>query len=201
MTARPQLAEGRTYVSPEEGPSGQQEPQAGAAIDQRPAKICPDCAELVLAAARKCRFCGYRFDHAPPPQGSASLLGILLRPPERLTMADTLAQLGVELGRDEQPAQMWLGRVQGSDGYVVLTDARLLFVKGLRRGNAASGPQQNSLSELAGVEVLSRRRKQILVIDWGRSGTMSIDSLSREGLRQLRSALLARIDASGTLGK
>lgn len=116
-------------------------------------------------------------------------------------MADTLAQLGVELGRDEQPAQMWLGRVQGSDGYVVLTDARLLFVKGLRRGNAASGSQQNSLSELAGVEVLSRRRKQILVIDWGRSGTMSIDGLSREGLRQLRSALLARIDASGAPGK
>ena len=188
-------------MSPDEGPSGQQEPQAGAAIDQRPAKTCPDCAELVLAAARKCRYCGYRFDHASAPQGSASLLGMLLRPPDRSTMADTLAQLGVELGRDEQPAQMWLGRVEGSDGYLVLTDARLLFVKGLRSGNGASGPQQNSLSELVGVEVLSRRRKQILVIDWGRSGTMSIDSLSPKGLRQLRSALLARIDAPGTPGK
>jgi hypothetical protein len=188
-------------VSPGEGPSGQQEPQAGAAIDQRPAKTCPDCAELVLAAARKCRYCGYRFDHAPAPQGSASLLGMLLRPPERLTMAGTLAQLGVELGRDEQPAQMWLGRVEGSDGYVVLTDARLLFVKGLRPRNGPPGPQQNSLSELAGVQVLSRRRKQILVIDWGRSGTMSIGGLSPEGLRQLRSALLARIDAPGTPGK
>lgn len=116
-------------------------------------------------------------------------------------MADTLAQLGVELGRDEQPAQMWLGRVEGSDGYVVLTDARLLFVKGLRSHNGASGPQQNSLSELVGVEVVSRRRKQILVIDWGRSGMMSIDSLSPKGLRQLRSALLARIGAPGTPGK
>jgi hypothetical protein len=188
-------------MSPVEGPSGQQEPQAGAAIDQRPAKTCPDCAELVLAAARKCRYCGYRFDHAPAPHGTASLLGMLLRPPERLTMADTLTEMGVKLGRDEQPAQMWLGRVQGCDGYVVLTDARLLFVKGLRRGKGASGPQQNSLSELAAVEVLSRWRKRILVIDWGRSGTMNIDNLSPEGLRQLRSALLARIDASGTPGK
>lgn len=25
-------------------------------------KVCPDCAESVKMAARKCRFCGYRFD-------------------------------------------------------------------------------------------------------------------------------------------
>lgn len=28
-------------------------------------KVCPDCAEEVKAAARKCRFCGYRFDSEP----------------------------------------------------------------------------------------------------------------------------------------
>jgi hypothetical protein len=46
-------------------------PQAGTAA-VRPAwpqtdgvKMCPDCAEEVRAAARKCRFCGYRFVDAP----------------------------------------------------------------------------------------------------------------------------------------
>jgi hypothetical protein len=30
--------------------------------DEADSKLCPDCAERVKADARKCRFCGYRFD-------------------------------------------------------------------------------------------------------------------------------------------
>jgi hypothetical protein len=32
---------------------------------QASVKICPDCAEAVQAAARVCRYCGYRFEAAP----------------------------------------------------------------------------------------------------------------------------------------
>jgi hypothetical protein len=32
--------------------------------DQRSTKVCPDCAETVLAAARICRFCRHEFEHA-----------------------------------------------------------------------------------------------------------------------------------------
>ena len=38
-------------------------------------KACPDCAETVQAAARKCRFCGYRFaveEGAPNPASESS---------------------------------------------------------------------------------------------------------------------------------
>jgi len=52
-------------------PNPQQTPPASVAADtprplaspQAPAqKKCPDCAEMVLAEARKCRFCGHEFN-------------------------------------------------------------------------------------------------------------------------------------------
>ena len=47
--------------------------EAKALIDQKidavhgsgPTRECPDCAETVLAAARVCKHCGYRFEEAP----------------------------------------------------------------------------------------------------------------------------------------
>ena len=39
---------------------------AWSAIQESGDKPCPDCAESVLATARVCRYCGFRF--APPPE-------------------------------------------------------------------------------------------------------------------------------------
>ena len=38
-------------------------------VTQASQKKCPDCAEMVLAEARKCRFCGYEFGPAIPTVG------------------------------------------------------------------------------------------------------------------------------------
>ena len=157
-------------------------------------KACPDCAELVLAAARKCRYCGYEFRPAPTPSASLGLFAFLMRrsaPP--LTMAETLEQLGIELDPGERLDGLWLGRAYGTDGYVVLTDARLFFAGGLRRAPGNPRPRQHSLDELAGAEVATRHWKSELVLHWHDSPDMSIDGLAPKHLRQLHSALLAAL--------
>lgn len=47
----------------DEGLEGEQRaPWVARLLGHAPTKRCPDCAEAVQAAARVCRFCGYRFD-------------------------------------------------------------------------------------------------------------------------------------------
>jgi hypothetical protein len=48
--------------------------------EPEPTKRCPDCAETVLAAARKCRFCGYVFADAAPVAAAASIPVIAVSP-------------------------------------------------------------------------------------------------------------------------
>jgi hypothetical protein len=158
-------------------------------------KACPDCAELVLEAARKCRYCGYRFDRPPASQTAQEGLftHLFRRPAPHLTMTETLQQLGVELEPGERPAGLWLAQIRGVDGYVVLTNERLCFAMGLRHQKEARAPWQRRLNELTGAEISTLRRKDTLVVRWLDGPDLIIDGLARNDLRRLHSALLARV--------
>jgi len=178
-------------VSDQPGQSGRPDPEPAA--DERAMKQCPDCAEMILEAARKCRYCGYRYDR--PAQAQEGLFAHLMRrSAPRMTMTETLEQLGVELEQGEQPAGLWLAQVSGVDGYVVLTDQRLFFVMGLRHQKAATtAPWQHRLDELAGAEITSHRWKAALVLRWADSPAVSIEGLAPKDLQRLHSAVLDRV--------
>ena len=181
-------------MSLEEGQSGGQGEEPAATQDERAMKACPDCAELVLEAARKCRYCGYRFDRPAPREKQEGLFEHLFRrPAPHLTMTETLEQLGVELEPGERTAGLWLSQVKGIDGYVVLTNERLVFVIGLRHRPGSPAPWQHRLDELAGAEITSHRRKASLLLHWRDSPDMRIDGLAQKDLQRLHSALLDRV--------
>jgi hypothetical protein len=183
-------------VSLEQGQSGGQDEEPAPTQGERAMKACPDCAELVLEAARKCRYCGYRFDRPSSKAPQEGLFAHLLRrPAQHLTMIETLEQLGVELRPGERPVGLWLAQVTGVDGYVVLTDERLCFVMGLRHRNETRAPWQRPLTELEGAEISTHRRKATLVLRWRDSPAMSIDGLAQKDLQRRHSALLDRVSS------
>lgn len=179
-------------MSAEEGQSGRPDPEPAATADQRATKPCPDCAEMVLEAARKCRYCGYRFDRQPSSQ-EGLFAHLFRRSAPRLTMAETLEQLGVTLEPGERTTGLWLGQVKGIDGYVVLTNERLIFVIGLRHQQGSPAPWQHRLTELGGAEITSHHWKAALLLHWHDSPDMRIDGLAQKDLQRLHSALLARV--------
>jgi hypothetical protein len=91
-------------------------------------KKCPDCAEEVLAEARKCRYCGFRFDGGRSG-GLAGLFPWLRSRTGALTPRQMLEQWGVRLPADEDVAAVEFGRVSSRHGYLVVTDRRFLFVE------------------------------------------------------------------------
>ena len=159
----------------------------------QPTKQCPDCAESVLAAARKCRFCGYRFvqpaadvRHDLPAPG---LLGLLRRSAVQLTMPEVLAQLGVDLEDDERPAGLWIGQVDGADAYVVVTDARLIVVGYATRGSGWRPGQEYSLAELVSAEVVRHHREARLVLQWRHAANTVVSKLQAKDAARLYSTL------------
>ena len=104
--------------------------------DQDPAhrtyKQCPDCAEQVLAAARKCRFCGYRFDRRRRSRGASALgelLGGLRKDTTETTLEEILADWGTSLDEGEVVEWFRLADVDDEIGYLLVTSRRLVFFR------------------------------------------------------------------------
>jgi hypothetical protein len=92
-------------------------------------KQCPDCAEQVLEAARKCRYCGFRFDSRRDDHGSR-LSG--LRPTRfaganNPTLTEVLADWGLTPRDGEHVAYFHVAALDGRPGYLLVSSERLVF--------------------------------------------------------------------------
>lgn len=161
--------------------------------DERPTKLCPDCAETVLKAARKCRFCGFRFDGAQAPQESPwrSILGFG-RGSGPTSVPAVLAGWGLELEDDERVDAFVMAEVDGAGGFLALTSTRFLFFDG--NGKATALAQERPLSELRHVELVRSGLRRRLRIDWERSETL-VGDLGRSRLQELHDRLRAHARA------
>ncbi|HEY1777621.1 MAG TPA: zinc ribbon domain-containing protein [Solirubrobacteraceae bacterium] len=159
----------------------------------RAEKTCPDCAESVAAAARVCRFCGYRFASAP----LTSQLHWLRRPVDTRTLPEFLLDWGMALAQGEDVAFFGMCEMEGEIGFLLLTTLRLAFF--VPRG--ARKLMDWSLPQLRDVEVRGRGRRASLHLS-GEAGEVTLrhfagKAVPAELVELLAAARLARPSSPG----
>jgi hypothetical protein len=157
-------------------------------------KRCPDCAEMVRAQARKCRFCGYRFDrraragngpHQPPPG----------------TIAELLEDWEIALDGEENVELFTYARARGArgghaftaDGFLLVTSARMLLISTPRRLLPLRGQArpvvmfERRLSDLGEPEIAARLRRATLRV----GHELTLSAIPRSTLERLRTHIAA----------
>jgi hypothetical protein len=149
-------------------------------VSMREEKTCPDCAERVLAQARVCRFCGYRFK---PPV--TSTLHWLRRPADTRSLPEFLLDCGIEIAQEEEITFFGLCEMDQDHGFLLVTDRRLAFF-------AARGPRkllEAPLERFRGVEIRGRRRRACLVVSGEGADVTLRHFASEDALRTVAGAL------------
>jgi hypothetical protein len=115
-------------------------------------KRCPDCAEQVLASARKCRYCGYRFDRTAGAARSegGSMRDLLFRPKSTTTLPDLLLEWGSELAPGEQVTYFGYCRAESRFGFLLITSARVAFFAGRGEDRLIEWPRTDVRASKAG---------------------------------------------------
>lgn len=152
----------------------------------RATKVCPDCAETVLAQARRCRFCGYRFDAGRSEQRSLleQLSGGLIRRERPAGLGEVLADWGFEIREGEQVRFFRPAAAERRRGYLLVTDRRLVFFAVAGR-NRHEQLLQRELAELRGVQVVRRLSRRDLVLTFDDERRVLRDDGARRDLDAL----------------
>jgi len=140
---------------------------------QEDLKRCPDCAEMVRAQARVCRFCGYRFDgsrHVAGAAGAAGALADLLRRPRAaVPLPELLAGWGSELHQGESVGYFGYCSLDARYGYLLVTSERVAFFA----ARGADRVIEWRLEQLGAVEPLGGWRGRSLRVT-GPDGTATL---------------------------
>jgi hypothetical protein len=155
----------------------------------------------VLAAARKCRFCGYRFEEAaaaqPPasPTGGESasptpldaVLSMIRRPDRPLgTEAQLLAGWGIVLDEDEGDAVLCHGSIGGKTGFIVVTSTRFRFIPATSRTKPLPVLEDHRLTDLIRVHRRRHRLRRALFVEWREARTVvQLDGQQLDRLERL----------------